>query len=135
MHCTAVYLHDVDAHARPFAQFVEPFAVGIDVVQRTGVTLLGPQGVDVVAGRLQVVAGVDREHQHVHQSRFDGHPGHRGIVAAHADMPDPALLPESLRNADDLPVEDAVKIRLGVDVVDHAHVEAVRPQLLQLEVE
>lgn len=50
-------------------------------------------------------------------------------------MPDPALLPESLRDADDLPVEDAVKTRLAVDVVDHAHVEAVRPQLLQLEVE
>lgn len=50
-------------------------------------------------------------------------------------MADSPLLPKPLRDADDLPAEDAVKIRLGVDVVDHADVETVRPQLLQLKVE
>lgn len=51
------------------------------------------------------------------------------------DVADSPLLPKPLRDADDLPAEDAVKIRLGVDVVDHADVETVRPQLLQLKVE
>ena len=128
----AVDLHHVDSHAAAFAEFVEAFALGVDVVQRPGVALLGPQRIDVVAGGLQVVGRVDREHHHVDLPAFDGHAGHLRVVAADAESPDAAFAAEPAGMAEDLAVEDAAEILLGVDVVDHPDVEVVGPELLQL---
>ena len=131
----AVDLHHVDAHARALAQFVEPFAFGIDVVQRAGIAFVGPQRVDVLACGLQVVGRIDREHQYVDEPRFDGHARHGGVVAAQTDRADASLGFEPLGEPDDRPVEDRAQVGLGVDVVDHPHVEIVGAQLPQLSFE
>ena len=104
-------------------------------MQRAGIAFVGPQRVDVLACGLQVVGRIDREHQYVDEPRFDGHARHGGVVAAQTDRADASLGFEPLGEPDDRPVEDRAQVGLGVDVVDHPHVEIVGAQLPQLSFE
>lgn len=124
----AVRLHHVDRHAFAFAEFVEPLAFGVDVVQLLRIAFVGPERVHVVARRQQVVTGVEREHQHVDQSGLGRLPRHGGVVAADADMAQAPLRPEPQCQLQNRPVQYLPQIGLGIDVVDHAYIDVIRPQ-------
>ena len=56
-------------------------------------------------------------------------------MAAHADVPDFPLGFQPLGYLDNLVVEDGVEILLGIDVVNHAHVDVVGAQGFEQGVE
>ena len=104
-------------------------------MQGPGVALLIEEYIYIFVGREQVVAGVYREEQHVDEARLYRHAGHERVVAAHAYVAYLALGLQPLGNLDNLVVEDRVKILLGIDVVNHAHIDMVGAQLLEQGVE
>ncbi len=124
----AVRLHHVDRHAFAFAEFVEPLAFGVDVVQLLRIAFVGPERVHVVARRQQVVTGIHREHQHVDQSGPGRHVRDHGVVAAQADVADAPFRPEPQCQLQDRPVQYLPQVGLGIDVVDHAYIDVIRPQ-------
>ena len=85
---TAERLHDRDAHALFFAELVEFLTVRVHVEQRMVVGVGRPDSLHVLVGWLQVVAGIDAEHQDFDEAGLDSPARHDGIVRREADVPD-----------------------------------------------
>ncbi len=123
--------HHRDAHPQPLAAFVKPFPKGIHIQQRFFVVFGCPQLLQILPGRLEVVAGVDAEHQHVDFPAFHRCQSRLRVVAGKADGPDAPGGLQLLGVGQHLPPAH-LPVRQAVHVVNHPHVQVAGIQQAQL---
>ena len=125
-------LHDRKAYAQPLARFIQPLPLGIHVDQRLCVAFGGPQQLEVFIAGLQIVAGIDAEHEHVDEAAFDGRQRRLRVMARHADAGDDAGFLQGHGVFHDVAVLNLLPVRQGIDVMNHADLQMICLQPLQL---
>ena len=120
--------HHRDAHAQALAGLVEGLPLGVHVEKVLLIGLLRPEGVAVLAGGLEVVAGVDAEHDDVHVPALRRRQGHLRVVAGEADAPDDALFFQLQGIVHDAAGADGLPVGHSVHIVDHADIDIVCTQ-------
>ena len=96
------------------------------------VVLQIPELFDVFVRRKQVIAGVDGEHEDFDVPGLHGGLGHLRVVAGETDVFDAALRLQRFCVVQNAVVQDGLPVGEGIAVVDHADVQIVDGQILQL---
>ena len=115
--------HHRDPNTVKRAKLVEGIPVRIDIMQRVDIALIRPEQFQILVRRLHVIRGIDCEQDNLNEAGLHDFSGNDRIVGAHAKM---VYTPAALQLqgvVDHGPVEDRFKIRLAVDVMDHAHIQ------------
>ena len=118
--------HYGDANAHTLACFVQRLAVGVHIEKDGSYSFFRPQGFDIFPAGLQVITGVDAEHQHADQTAFTASRRGNRIVAGKADFPDIPGGFQLFGIPHDFSVRDAVPGIYRIDIVDHADVDIIR---------
>ena len=125
---SAEAFHDSDADAPLRAEFVQALPFRIHIGELGSIGLVRPELLHIFICRLQVITGVDAEHQHFDGPAFHGFDGDLGIVAGETDMADASFFFQFPGIVQDPVVQDLLPVRKGVTVMDHADVDVISLQ-------
>ena len=124
-------LHHGNGHTSRFTGGVQPLPRFIHHQAAFFHALELHQVVNVRLGTFHIIGGIDAEHQHIHDAALHGFQGNVGVVGAHADVADHAVLFQFPGVGQHRPLKDRAEVLLTVHIVDHTHINIVGMQAFQ----
>ena len=116
-------LHHRDAHPLALAALIQGLALRVHVHQLVRICRLCPQLFHVLARGLEVVTGVDAEHEHVDEPAVRRRLAHLRVMTGQADAADLSRGFQLLGVGHHRAVDYLVPVGQSIGVVDHADVD------------